>query len=153
MTTAHPTVENGNDILSMHDACLDFGGGAGVFDLTLDLPKGTILGMIGPSGCGKTTTIRLLNGIYTPTAGDVRVFGKPPAKFAKREKERLGYIPQQFILYPNLSVEENLHFLGGLYGMSRRRRRSSPRCRRPTATCAARPTPWSSSTRRPCWRC
>ena len=122
MTTAHPTVENGNDILSMHDACLDFGGGSGVFDLTLDLPKGTILGMIGPSGCGKTTTIRLLNGIYTPTAGDVRVFGKPPAKFAKQEKERLGYIPQQFILYPNLSVEENLHFLGGLYGMSRRRR-------------------------------
>ena len=124
MTTAHPTVENGDDILSMQGAGLDFGGGAGVFDLTLALPKGAILGMIGPSGCGKTTTIRLLNGIYAPTAGDVRVFGKPPARFTGREKERLGYIPQQFILYPNLSVEENLHFLGGLYGMSRRSRKA-----------------------------
>lgn len=124
MITAHPTVENGDDTLSMQGASLDFGGGSGVFDLTLALPKGAILGMIGPSGCGKTTTIRLLNGIYTPTAGDVRVFDNPPAKFAKEDKERIGYIPQQFILYPNLSVEENLHFLGGLYGMSRRQRQA-----------------------------
>jgi ABC-2 type transport system ATP-binding protein len=108
----------------MREASLDFGGGSGIFDITFSLPKGAILGMIGPSGCGKTTTIRLLNGIYTPTAGDVRVFDQPPARFAKREKERLGYIPQQFILYPNLSVEENLHFLGGLYGMSRRQRKA-----------------------------
>jgi ABC-2 type transport system ATP-binding protein len=108
--------------LSMQDACLDFGGGAGVFDLTFDLPEGAILGLIGPSGCGKTTTIRLLNGIYTPTAGDVRVFGVAPAGFGSAERERIGYIPQQFILYPNLSAEENLHFLGGIYGMPKSRR-------------------------------
>lgn len=106
----------------MRDACLDFGGGAGVFDLTLSLPKGAILGMIGPSGCGKTTTIRLLNGIYNPSAGEVQVFDRLPAKFSSRDKERIGYIPQQFILYPNLSVEENLHFLGAIYGMPRRQR-------------------------------
>ena len=76
MTTGSPIKETGLETLAMQDASLDFGGGAGVFDLTLSLPQGAILGMIGPSGCGKTTTIRLLNGIYTPTAGDVRVFDR-----------------------------------------------------------------------------
>jgi ABC-2 type transport system ATP-binding protein len=103
--------------ISMENASLDFGGGAGVFDLNLSLPQGSILGMIGPSGCGKTTTIRLLNGIYGPTSGEVRVFGKEPLKFNQTDKARIGYIPQQFILYPTLSAEENLHFLGGIYGM------------------------------------
>lgn len=101
----------------MESASLDFGGGTGVFDLNLSLPKGAILGMIGPSGCGKTTTIRLINGVYGPTSGEVRVFGKNPLTFNGAEKSRLGYIPQHFILYPNLNVEENMHFIGGIYGM------------------------------------
>jgi ABC-2 type transport system ATP-binding protein len=122
MTTDSLLEEPRRDALLMRDACLDFGGGAGVFDLSFSLPKGAILGMIGPSGCGKTTTIRLLNGIYNPSAGEVRVFDRLPAKFSSLDKERIGYIPQQFILYPNLSVEENLHFLGGIYGMPRRER-------------------------------
>ena len=88
--------------LNMDNASLNFGGGAGVFDLNFSLPQGSILGMIGPSGCGKTTTIRLLNGIYGPTSGDVRVFGKQPLKFDQADKARIGYIPQQFILYPIL---------------------------------------------------
>jgi ABC-2 type transport system ATP-binding protein len=101
----------------MQEASLDFGGGAGVFDLTFTLPRGAILGMIGPSGCGKTTTIRLLNGIYGPTLGEVRVFDKDPLSFTSVDKARIGYIPQHSLLYPNLSAEENLHFLGGIYGM------------------------------------
>lgn len=108
---------NSQPALMMEAASLDFGGGAGVFDLDFSLPGGSILGVIGPSGCGKTTTIRLLNGIFSPTSGEVRVFGKKPVEFDNQEKGRLGYIPQQFILYPNLSVEENLNFLGGIYGM------------------------------------
>ena len=111
-------------LLSMKQASLDFGGGAGVFDLDFSLPSGSILGMIGPSGCGKTTTIRLLNGIYGPTSGEVHVFDKHPLEFTDDDKERIGYIPQQFILYPTLSVEENLHFLGGIYGMSQAERKS-----------------------------
>lgn len=122
MSTSYAGRTSQEPALYMRDASLDFGGGAGVFDLNLSLPQGAILGMIGPSGCGKTTTIRLLNGIYAPTGGDVEVFGKQPTKFSNQEKERLGYIPQQFILYPNLSAEENLHFLGGIYGMSRSER-------------------------------
>jgi ABC-2 type transport system ATP-binding protein len=101
----------------MKEASLDFGGGAGVFDLTFALPKGAILGMIGPSGCGKTTTVRLLNGIYGATHGEVQVFAKNPLEFTNADKARIGYIPQHSLLYPNLSAEENLHFLGSIYGM------------------------------------
>jgi ABC-2 type transport system ATP-binding protein len=104
----------------MQGACLDFGGGAGVFDLNFTLPQGSILGLIGPSGCGKTTTIRLINGIYGPTAGEVRVFGKNPLDFDQADKFSIGYIPQHFILYPNLNVEENMRFTAGIYGMSGR---------------------------------
>ena len=110
-------------MFSMDSASLDFGGGAGVFDLNLSLPHGAILGMIGPSGCGKTTTIRLLNGIYGPTSGEVRVFDKSPAQFLDVDKARIGYIPQHFILYPTLTAEENLHFMGGIYGMPSRERK------------------------------
>jgi len=117
MTTTEPNQEMGTDTLAMQGASLDFGGGAGVFDLTFTLPRGAILGMIGPSGCGKTTTVRLLNGIYSPTSGEVRVFDKSPSKFTNLDKARIGYIPQHSLLYPNLSAEENLHFLGGIYGM------------------------------------
>ena len=104
-------------LLRLENASLDFGGGAGVFDLDFSLSKGAIMGVIGPSGCGKTTTIRLINGIYGPTSGEVQVFDKNPLKFNAADKARIGYIPQQFILYPNLSAEENLHFMGGIYGM------------------------------------
>jgi len=105
-------------LLFLENASLDFGGGAGVFDLDLSLSKGAILGIIGPSGCGKTTTIRLINGIYGPTSGEVMVFDKKPLKFNASDKARIGYIPQQFILYPNLSAQENMHFMGGIYGMT-----------------------------------
>ena len=117
MTTTEPIQASANDTLAMQAASLDFGGGAGVFDLTLALPPGAILGLIGPSGCGKTTTIRLLNGIYGATSGEVQVFDKNPQAFTDSDKARIGYIPQHALLYPTLSAEENLHFLGGIYGM------------------------------------
>ena len=111
-------------LLRLEKASLDFGGGAGVFDIDFSLSKSAIMGIIGPSGCGKTTTIRLINGIYGPTSGDVIVFDKKPLKFKAADKARIGYIPQQFILYPNLSAEENMHFMGGIYGMSSSERKT-----------------------------
>jgi len=107
----------------MDNASLDFGG-AGVFDLNFTLAKGAILGMIGPSGCGKTTTIRLINGVYGPTAGTVRVYEKDPQKFDAPDKARMGYLPQHFVLYPTLNVEENMQFLGRIYGMSSAERKA-----------------------------
>lgn len=94
-----------------------FSGDTGVFDLNFEVPTGTIFGMIGPSGCGKTTTVRLLTGLYKPDSGTLNVLGRQPHKFSPRRRERLGYMPQHFVLYPNLTVWENLNFVASLYGM------------------------------------
>ncbi len=98
---------------------LVFGEHAGVFDQTYHVPEGTILGLIGPSGCGKTTTVRLALGLYRPQSGTIRVLGADPAAFRAEHRARIGYIPQQFVLYPSLSVAENAEFIASLYGMRR----------------------------------
>ncbi len=88
-----------------------------VQDVSFDVPRSSIFGFIGPSGSGKTTTIRLLTGVYTPTDGQVIVLDRNPAEFSQGERARLGYMPQLFVLYPNLTVWENLNFAASLYGM------------------------------------
>jgi len=88
-----------------------------VQDVSFDVPRSSIFGFIGPSGSGKTTTIRLLTGVYTPTDGQVIVLDRNPAQFSQGERARLGYMPQLFVLYPNLTVWENLNFAASLYGM------------------------------------
>ena len=98
-----------------------FGDELAANDLTFSVPQGIIFGFIGPSGSGKTTTIRLINGIYAPTSGTIEVFGKPPRSFDAATRARMGYMPQHFVLYPNLSVWENLNFSASLYGMGLRR--------------------------------
>jgi ABC-2 type transport system ATP-binding protein len=100
-----------------------FSSGAGVFDLSFDIPAGAIFGMIGPSGCGKTTTVRLLTGRYRHERGSLQVLGEEPSAFRSRTRERIGYMPQHFVLYPNLTVWENLNFVASLYGMGYLRRR------------------------------
>jgi ABC-2 type transport system ATP-binding protein len=87
------------------------------------VPTGTIFGMIGPSGCGKTTTVRLMTGLYKPDSGKLSVLNRVPSKFSPRARERLGYMPQHFVLYPNLTVWENLNFVASLYGMGYFKRR------------------------------
>jgi ABC-2 type transport system ATP-binding protein len=94
-----------------------FGDHDVVQGLTFEVQRGTIFGIIGPSGCGKTTTIRMLLGVLRPTAGDLRVLGRQPHRFRRRDRERLGYMPQQFVLFPELSVMENMGFAASIYGM------------------------------------
>src|SRR4029078_3511966 len=100
-----------------------FSGDVGVFDLNFEVPTGTIFGMIGPSGCGKTTTVRLMTGLYKPDRGNLTVINRVPSKFSPHDRERLGYMPQHFVLYPNLTVWENLNFVASLYGMGYFKRR------------------------------
>lgn len=100
-----------------------FAGDVGVFDLNFEVPTGTIFGMIGPSGCGKTTTVRLMTGLYKPDSGNLTVLNRVPSRFSPRARERLGYMPQHFVLYPNLTVWENLNFVASLYGMGYFKRR------------------------------
>jgi ABC-2 type transport system ATP-binding protein len=111
------------NIISVAHVDLSFGLQTGVFDLSFQVPKGTIFGLIGPSGCGKTTTVRLLTGLHAPDSGDIDVLGQRPAHFTADTRERIGYMPQRFVLYPNLTVWENLMFVASLYGMGYLRRR------------------------------
>ena len=89
-----------------------------VKDVSFEVERGQIFGIVGPSGSGKTTLIRMLLGVLRPTTGDLHVLGRPPAKFRRRDRERIGYMPQQFVLFPELSVMENLHFTASIYGVS-----------------------------------
>jgi ABC-2 type transport system ATP-binding protein len=100
-----------------------FGDEVAVQNITFDVPTGSIFGFIGPSGSGKTTTIRLLTGIYKPTSGVVRVLGKRPEEFTQDLRARIGYMPQLFVLYPNLTIWENLNFAASIYGMTPFRRK------------------------------
>ncbi len=99
-----------------------FDGVTAVNNLSLEIPPGVIFGFIGPSGCGKTTSVRLLLGVYKPDSGDVQVLGHRPDKFSHRERAKIGYMPQQFILYPELTVWENMNFAASLYGFPLRRK-------------------------------
>ncbi len=98
-----------------------FGKQTAVQDLNFEIPQGSIFGFIGPSGCGKTTTIRLMTGIYAPSSGEVNVLGHNPARFTRKDREKLGYLTQGFVLYPDLCVYENLQFAASLYGVPYRR--------------------------------
>jgi ABC-2 type transport system ATP-binding protein len=112
-----------NAVITAQQMTKLFGGEAAVNNVTFQVPAGSIFGFIGPSGSGKTTTIRLLTGVYRPDAGDVVVLGRQPWKFHQRDRARLGYMPQLFVLYPHLTVWENLSFAASIYGMSLRRRK------------------------------
>ena len=98
-------------------ATMRFGDDTAVDAISLTVPTGTILGIIGPSGAGKTTTVRMLTGALIPTEGEVRVLGEDPRRFRRQTRERIGYMPQQFTLYPDLNTRENVDFVAALFGM------------------------------------
>jgi ABC-2 type transport system ATP-binding protein len=100
-----------------------FPSGVGVHGLDLEVATGTIFGFIGPSGSGKTTTVRLLTGVLAPDSGELSVMGTRPVDFDRTERTRLGYMPQRSVLYPDLSLWENLGFCASLFGMPWRGRR------------------------------
>ena len=111
------------NVIEAQNLTKTFGEDAAVQSLNLQLPRGTILGFVGPSGCGKTTTVRLLTGFYKPTSGTLSVLGKAPTEFSKSDREKIGYLTQQFVLYPDLTVWENLNFAASFYGVGIFRRK------------------------------
>jgi len=110
-------VQGQDSVISARHLTKKFGDEIAVQDVSFEVPRASIFGFIGPSGSGKTTTVRLLTGVYTPSDGEVIVMGHNPARFSRNERARLGYMPQLFVLYPNLTVWENLNFAASLYGM------------------------------------
>jgi len=94
-----------------------FGKIVAVDDVSFSIRAGEIFGILGPNGSGKTTTIRVLCGLMAPTAGTARVAGIEVTEDPDAVKARIGYMSQAFGLYRDLTVEENLRFYAGVYGV------------------------------------
>ncbi len=96
-----------------------FGEFVAVDHVSFEIPRGAIWGFLGPNGAGKSTTIRMLCGILTPSEGRADVLGYDVTRDPEQIKERVGYMSQRFSLYDDLTVEENLAFYAGIYGLPR----------------------------------
>jgi ABC-2 type transport system ATP-binding protein len=94
-----------------------FDGRVVVHDLTMQVPKGEIYGFLGPNGSGKTTTIRMLCGLLTPDSGRGSCLGYDIRTQSDEIKRKVGYMPQRFSLYEDLSIRENLEFVARVYGV------------------------------------
>jgi ABC-2 type transport system ATP-binding protein len=109
--TAPPAVE-------VRDLSRAFGGFVAVDRVSFGVQPGEIFGFLGPNGAGKTTTIKMLTGLLAPTSGSGRVAGFDLRREPEAVKQRIGYMSQLFSLYGDLTVEENIGFFAGLYGVT-----------------------------------
>ena len=85
--------------------------------VSLSVPEGSLFGLIGPDGAGKTTLYRILTTLLSPDAGNAIVAGLDVAKDYRRLRAEIGYMPERFSLYPDLTVMENLRFFAALFGV------------------------------------
>jgi ABC-2 type transport system ATP-binding protein len=97
-----------------------FGTLVAVDHVDLSVPRAQVYGFLGPNGSGKSTTLRMLCGLLTPTAGEVDVLGLRIPEQAEALKRRIGYMTQKFSLYEDLTVMENLQFLAAIHDLPRR---------------------------------
>lgn len=96
-----------------------FGDFVAVDHVSLTVKRGEIFGFLGPNGAGKSTTIKMLCGLLTPSEGTGSVGGKDVIRESEEIKKRIGYMSQKFSLYESLTVEENINFFSGIYGVEK----------------------------------
>ncbi|MCL4301256.1 MAG: ABC transporter ATP-binding protein [Anaerolineae bacterium] len=104
-------------IIKTEQLTKQFGPVVAVDHLELEIKKGEIFGLVGPDGAGKTTTLRMLAAIMDPTAGSARIAGYDLRQEPERIKAHIGYMAQQFALYGDLTVLENINFFGDVFGV------------------------------------
>jgi ABC-2 type transport system ATP-binding protein len=109
--------------IEVHDLVKRFGSRTAVNHLSLSLEQGHIRGFVGPNGSGKTTTLRMICGLLTPDAGGGTCLGHDLLREREAIKRQIGYMTQRFGLYENLTIRENLEFIGRVYGLDRLRNR------------------------------
>ncbi len=107
--------------VEVHELSRRFGDFVAVDAVSFSVSAGEVFGFLGPNGAGKTTTIKMLIGLVAPSAGDGRVAGLDIVAGRDEIRLRVGYMSQQFSLYADLTVDENIVFFGGLYGVPRAR--------------------------------
>ncbi len=110
---------NGDIVIDVHHLTKSFDGRTVVNDLSMQVKRGTIYGFLGPNGSGKTTTIRMLCGLLTPDKGTGTCLGYDILTETDKIKRQVGYMTQRFSLYQDLSVRENLEFIGRVYGLEK----------------------------------
>ncbi|MEO7649085.1 MAG: ABC transporter ATP-binding protein, partial [Bryobacteraceae bacterium] len=105
------------DAVQILELVKTFGSFVAVDHVSLTVAKGEIFGFLGPNGAGKSTTIRILCGLLAPTSGRAMVSGIDVSRDPEAVKSHIGYMSQKFSLYDDLTVEENIDFFGGIYGV------------------------------------
>jgi len=113
--------------IAVRDLTRRFGDFLAVDRVSFDVGQGEIFGFLGANGAGKSTTIRMLCGLLKPTAGSATVGGVDVGGDPEGVKHRIGYMSQKFSLYERLTVDQNIEFFGGLYGLDRDRRHARRR--------------------------
>jgi ABC-2 type transport system ATP-binding protein len=109
--------------VEIDDLVKNFGTFVAVDHVSLKVREGEIFGFLGPNGAGKSTTIRVLCGLLTPTSGSATVAGFNVASDPEQVRRRIGYMSQKFSLYDDLTVEQNIDFFTGMYGVPRELRK------------------------------
>jgi ABC-2 type transport system ATP-binding protein len=104
-------------MVSIQNLVKRFGDFVAVDNVSLEIERGEVFGFLGPNGAGKSTTIRILCGLLSPTSGTAQVAGFRVGSESDELRKNIGYMSQKFSLYDDLTVEENIDFFGGLYGV------------------------------------